>query len=330
MKICRPVQDMVFRCLADGCPDTCCAGWEIPVDEESAARWQKLPPEWRDRMVEATEWSSGERQLKRHHGRCVLLNERNLCELYAACGIDALCRTCHLHPRFVAEYGGLREIMPGLSCPAWAELYLMSDEKVTFITEESDELPAYNEIDASLFYRLKKAREKAFDLLQDRSIPLDKRIDALLALAEATDGVSERGDVPQSVLSAYIRKLRQLEILTPQWRELLQRSHPSVPQPWRETVGERLLIYYVFRFWLRGVYSGKVLPWAKLAVWSCISAFALAADCETREEFCEVIRLYSKEIEHNTENVDALYRVLCRHSGRYSVAGLLKAWEKIK
>lgn len=330
MKIRRPAQDIAFQCMAGDCPDTCCAGWEIPVDEASVERWQQLPQPWRQRMSASLEWVDGERQLKRSNGRCVLLNNENLCDLYAGCGEEALCRTCHLHPRFVAEYGGLREIMPGLSCPAWASLYLMTDEPVRFITEETDELPVYNDIDGALFYRLLKAREKAFFLLQDRHVPLRDRVNALLTLAEETDGITERGTVPQSVLPGYICKLRSLEILTEQWRALVERPHHKAAQPWREIVGEQLLVYYVFRFWLRGVYHGRVLPWAKLAVWSCVSVMDMAADCEKREDFCEVVRLYSKEIEHDAENIDSLYRALCRHSGRYSAAGLRKAWEEIE
>ena len=329
MKIRRPAQDIVFRCLAGSCPDTCCGGWEIPVDEESYLRWQRLPEKWKNCMTDSTMWVDGERQLKRKKGRCVLLNGENLCSLYAACGAEALCRTCYLHPRFVAEYGGLREIMPGLSCPAWAMLYLMTDEKIRFITEETDEMPACNEIDGVLFYRMMKAREKALSLLQDRSLPLAERMAELLALAQETDDTREETAALPMVLPAYIHKLQRMEILTSEWQSLLERAHPPTAQPWRETVGEQLLVYYVFRFWLKGVYSGKVLPWAKLAVWSCVVTAAIAADCQSREAYCEVVRLYSKEIEHDQENVDTLYRVFCRHSGRYSVASLLKAWEEI-
>ena len=329
MKTVRATKDMAFRCLADRCPDTCCAGWEIPVDDESIARWQRLPLPWREKMTVSTEWVDGERQLKRQNGRCVLLNENKLCDLYAACGVEALCRTCFLHPRFVAEYGAWREIMPGLSCPAWVSLYLMSDEPVQFMTEESDELPRCNEIDALLFYRLKKARECAIELVQNREMLLQNRLDALLALAEETDGISERDAVPRGVLPAYLCKLQSLEILTPRWRDELRRLHPAKKQPWRDIVCEQLLVYYVFRFWLRSVYTGRILPWAKLAVWSCTVVSALGADCESREEFCEIARLYSKEIEHDAKNVETLYRVLCRHTGRYSAAGLLKAWEEI-
>ena len=31
-----------FQCLAGSCPDTCCAGWQIVIDEESMERQLKL------------------------------------------------------------------------------------------------------------------------------------------------------------------------------------------------------------------------------------------------------------------------------------------------
>ena len=30
-----------FKCIADRCEATCCAGWQIVVDEESLARYKK-------------------------------------------------------------------------------------------------------------------------------------------------------------------------------------------------------------------------------------------------------------------------------------------------
>lgn len=329
MKICRPTKDTAFQCLAGACPDTCCAGWEIPIDEDSAARYDAMDGEWGIRLRESMTEADGERQFRRRaDGRCVLLREDGLCALYGSLGREALCRTCDGHPRFTAEYGGLREIIPGLSCPEWAAKWLMTDESAAFMTEETDDLPAWNDINGMLFYRLKKAREQAFAILQDRSKSLYDRICEYLTLAEKTDGVQET-DTSDRVLQTYIGKLRRQEILTERWRELLSSVHPKAEQPWRETVGEQILVYYVFRFWLKGVYDGRVLPWAKFAVWSYLVICALGADCTTRAEFCEVARLYAKETEHNAENVEALHRCLCRRSGRYSTAGLRKALEEL-
>ena len=327
MFVTKPNRDGSVRCLASACPDTCCAGWEIVVDDESAARFARLEGELGDRMRAALITVDGETQFARHEdGRCVLLNEQNLCDLYAACGEGSLCRTCHLHPRFVADYGARREVMPGLSCPAWIETYLLDEEKVTFVTEETDDPIGYTDIDAALFFKLYRARGQAIDMLQDRSLPLQKRMRRLLALAQELDGEAER-DCPQNdILPAYLKKLRSLEILTPAWRDLLQQKGGA---PYGEEelspLLEKVLVYDVFRFFLCGVYDGRALPWAKYAVFHAAVLRDLSRHCSCKTELCEVIRLYSKEIEHNAENLDSLHRALCRHSGRWSLAGLWKA-----
>ena len=43
----------------------------------------------------------------------------------------------------------------------------------------------------------------------------------------------------------------------------------------------------------------------------------------------ERIRIYSKEIEHNAENMDALHRVFLRRSGRWSADGLRRGMEEV-
>ena len=34
-----------FKCIADKCPDTCCAGWQIVIDEASLEKYKKLKGE---------------------------------------------------------------------------------------------------------------------------------------------------------------------------------------------------------------------------------------------------------------------------------------------
>ena len=91
---------------------------------------------------------------------------------------------------------------------------------------------------------------------------------------------------------------------------------------------EKVLVYDLFRFFLRGVYDGRVLPWAKYAVFHALVLRELSRHCTGKEALCEIIRLYSKEIEHNAENQEALHRALCRRSGRWSAAGLRKAMDE--
>ena len=327
MFVTKPNRDADFRCLASACPDTCCAGWEIVVDDVSADRFRAMEDAMGKRLEQSLVTVDGEAQLRRHpNGRCVLLNERNLCDLYALYGEGALCRTCRLHPRFVADYGARREVMPGLSCPAWIGTYLLDEEKVTFVTEETEEPIGYTDIDAALFFKLYRARAAALDMVQDRSLTIDERLRRLLALGCELDGEGE-GDCPQeNILPAYRKKLAALEILTPQWRDLLhQKGGTPYPEEELSPLLEKVLVYDVFRFFLRGVDDGRALPWVKYAVFHALVLRDLSRHCAGKEELCEVIRLYSKEIEHNAENQESLHRTLCRRSGRWSVAGLGKA-----
>ena len=327
MLVTKPNRDADFRCLAGNCPDTCCAGWEIVVDDGSADRFHAMEGGMGKRVQQALMTVDGETQLKRHgDGRCVLLNDRNLCDLYAVYGEEALCRTCRLHPRFVTDYGARREVMPGLSCPAWIETYLLDEEKVTFVTEETDDPITYTDIDAAWFFHLHRARSTALELVQDRSLTIGERMRRLLALASELDGEREEDCAQKNILPAYRKKLAALEILTPQWRDLLgQKGGAPYPEKEMAPLLEKVLVYDVFRFFLRGVYDGRALPWAKYAVFHALVLRDLSRHCAGKEELCEMIRLYSKEVEHNAENQEALHRALCRRSGRWSVAGLCKA-----
>ena len=50
MKILEPDYASSFRCLAGACPDTCCKDWEIILDEDTLARYQKLPGAFGDEV----------------------------------------------------------------------------------------------------------------------------------------------------------------------------------------------------------------------------------------------------------------------------------------
>ena len=83
-----------FVCLAGGCPDTCCAGWEIVIDEhslEAYAQRTKAGDTFAGRLARSVDWEkSAFRQTNR---RCAFLEDNDLCALYTAMGPEALCDT---------------------------------------------------------------------------------------------------------------------------------------------------------------------------------------------------------------------------------------------
>ncbi len=129
-----------FECKADRCAHSCCRGWEIDVDEDSAAYYATVTDPIGDEIRSA---------LKRdedgcHFGltkdmRCPFLRDDGLCRMILALGEEALCDICALHPRFYSDYEKYELCGLGFSCERVCELLWESDERLTFSCDEVDE-----------------------------------------------------------------------------------------------------------------------------------------------------------------------------------------------
>lgn len=183
MKYLKPHFYDKFICTAGDCPDTCCAGWQIMIDEESLERYGKETSEFGRHLRNSIDWEK-ECFYQNNH-RCAFLNEENLCDLYKALGPDALCDTCKSYPRHTEEYEGLRELSLSLSCPEAAKIILSCKEPVRFLEEETDEEDDFEEFDFMMFSQLEDTRDVLFSILQDRSISLTLRMEVCEQLAES-------------------------------------------------------------------------------------------------------------------------------------------------
>ena len=50
MRYIKPHYYDKFSCLADQCPDTCCAGWAIMIDEESLKYYSRVTGPFGNRL----------------------------------------------------------------------------------------------------------------------------------------------------------------------------------------------------------------------------------------------------------------------------------------
>ena len=48
-----------FQCTADRCPDTCCAGWQIVIDEETLEKYHKYEGPFGNRLANSIDWREG-------------------------------------------------------------------------------------------------------------------------------------------------------------------------------------------------------------------------------------------------------------------------------
>ena len=171
-----------FQCIADQCPDTCCAGWQIVIDEQSLERYKRVRGRFFWRIRSSIDWKNKVfRQDKEK--RCAFLNKNNLCDLYTVCGAKSLCRTCRQYPRHIEEFEGVREITLSISCPEVARILMNRKSPVEFLSYEREGEEEYEDFDPFLFSILEDAGKEMIGILQNRELPIRTRVFLILGMA---------------------------------------------------------------------------------------------------------------------------------------------------
>ena len=199
MKIRVPEYFKDFKCIASECEDTCCAGWGIVIDDETYDKYQKVDGAFGDRLKSEIVNDAGENIFVLKGNDCPFLNENKLCDINNELGEGGLCYTCRQYPRYLEEFGSLREMGISLSCPEAARIILRDSKKATFeLSENNEEVTGYNDINARLYIELMQCRKIVFDILQDRSIELNSRAAIVISFVkEIQDKIDENeiGDI---------------------------------------------------------------------------------------------------------------------------------------
>lgn len=174
-----------FKCTASKCTDTCCAGWEIIIDDETYKHYNNVCGEFGERLKSnLTLYEDEAPGFILQNDNCPFLNKNNLCDIYTELGEDSLCYTCKTYPRFIEEYSNSREIGISLSCPEAARLILQDSKPVTFEVSDDYEIEnTYDDISFDISVQIIPARKMALDILQNRSIDLNYRIALLINFA---------------------------------------------------------------------------------------------------------------------------------------------------
>lgn len=210
MKIRTPHYYKDFKCIAGACTDTCCAGWDVDVDPVSYKYYKSVKGDFGKRLKSVMVPSEdGGCTFTLNNGRCPFLNDKNLCDLYTALGEDKLCETCDEFPRFINEYGNVREIGIAPSCITAGELIFNYKEKLTFDMEDDGKpVTNYNDIDGYLYMQLLRAREVAYQIIQNDAFTVDECCLLLLEFAVRIQRHmdKERDDLIENVVYAFLEE----------------------------------------------------------------------------------------------------------------------------
>ncbi|MDO4490261.1 MAG: flagellin lysine-N-methylase [Lachnospiraceae bacterium] len=304
MRVFRPDFYKEFQCIGSACQDTCCAQWEIEVDEASAERYAEhqgpLAEDFRKYLVRKEEENYFRLTAEK---RCPFLNEQNLCRMILTMGEEYICDICREHPRFYHWFGEYTEVGLGLSCEEAGRLLFDRREPLKFellSDEEEGEDPELSEEDVWVQLLL-RGREELISMLQNRKLSLRERCGRLLDFAEQVqpfldeedlDGMEEyleqwqlhqeegNSTVSENGLREMLNFFEQMESLDQSWPREMQALNNSLSQllvrlpdfeeavkrAGRELDYEHLLVYFVFRYFMEAIYDSNLLSPLRFAV----------------------------------------------------------------
>ena len=295
-----------FSCIADKCEATCCAGWQIVVDEESLKKYKKVTGEFKQRIKEGVDFKEGVFYQKPGK-RCAFLNERNLCDMYTALGEEAFCETCRRYPRHIEEFENVREFTLSASCPEAARILLAQKEPVRFYeVEVKAPEEEFDDYDPVVYEKLLEARCEMLKVLQNRTVPLQERAAALWDFIRIFQEKMDEGTlfleeniyeelVPRNPETSYeeakalFALLHNLEFLADDWEETLAETEEILYEageaaydelsrrfltwqkeqmPDRDIMSEQLLVYFISIYFCGAVYDEYVASKVKMSVCS--------------------------------------------------------------
>lgn len=315
----RPCYYDSFTCTADKCTDNCCIGWEICIDEETYGIYKNTCGTFGQRLRENIT-SDGEPSFILKGERCPFLNEKGLCDIIISMGEESLCQICRDHPRWFEWYGNEKEGGIGLSCEEGARLILSEKGFADYFESEVDDYPD-EDFDEEGYRYLIKVREQIFDLLESPSLSVGEIFDNALSLAAEAEatlcGTKKEELMPfcfEKELEKALHILGKTEPIDSKWTagyEKLKSSGVisfSLDEKEKEYL-IRLFAYFIWRYFLTGVFDYRITEKIRFAVFSVTVIYALYKE-KHEKSFDALLKsavLYSKQMEYSGENLDIFF-----------------------
>ena len=309
-----------FKCIADKCSDSCCIGWEIDIDEKTADFYKNAGGKLGEKLRASIRNENGCSFILENE-RCPFLDENNLCEIILNMGEDKLSQICTDHPRYYEWFYNVKEGGIGMCCEEAARIILeKGDEEGYWDREISDE--SCDEYDDELYDCLYEVREKLFSYLRNGNISVASAVSGILAFAEELQDKLDNGDYTVSEIennsviigkpdcNAMLDILGSLEPIDEKWKpyvEALKTKSYNGLLSENEKYLKNVLVYFLWRYFMKGVFDGEILSKVKLAVISVAMLSVMFG--EERDEKKKIIlaKNYSKEIEYSEENLEKIY-----------------------
>ncbi len=195
-----------FKCIGADCSFTCCAGWNITIDKETAEYYNSVQGEFGERLNKSIEMNndgSGSFVLTPDK-RCPFLNEQNLCDIYTNLGEEHLCQTCTFYPRYAFVAGDIMFTGVRISCPVVAKFFLTHEGKLEIdYSEDKKKLRSGKAVNWNLFNNAVRAFTKSIEIAQNRTMSIRDRLAALVLFIYQLQAYIDLGRDPAGLIEAF-------------------------------------------------------------------------------------------------------------------------------
>ena len=308
-----------FRCISSQCPDSCCTGWLVRLDERTVSLYRNSSSDIFSNFDSLTFEKDGEICMKMKDGRCPYLEENGLCRIYSYLGFSSLPEICKLHPIFINPSDDYTESGLGLSCEPSMKLILSADaedyinedfssedERLSFIIENRNALINDIKDEEDIIEITDILLKKAFEIQEE----YDLRFFGIKKSGEEYSLKSSLKDFSLFSLD-FINFLETLDSAGSEWENLFNDISSSGslnihPDDEDFPVFKRLLYYHLFRYLFDSAYGGMVFEETSLSVLLSLAPVILFHASERKYDIESIARICSREIEYNEDNIEKM------------------------
>ena len=288
MKLYAPRYYKNFRCIADRCEHSCCIGWEIDIDKDTAEKYKKLNDGYGAVVADSVSFDNTPHFKLGEHDRCPHLDENGLCKIIINLGEEYLCDICRKHPRFY-NYTSVAEVGIGMSCPEAARIILGSSDFDVF--EEIGEVDAESDSDD---FDGRADRAEIYAILQDTAYDYTSALENIYRKYSVNVG----DDARTAAL------LGCMEYLNPDHKQLFMNYSSTCRPDGKDEYLKRFFAYLIYRHCTEafdeddfGYRLGFCLLCERL-----LASLICSEGAETLREIALLASIISEEIEYSDDN----------------------------
>lgn len=294
-----------FKCIAEKCKHTCCAGWEMNIDSATLDVYKKHTSCFKQRLQSGINFKKS-RFKSDKTGRCAFLTDNGLCDIIINLGEQSLCQVCRDHPRFRSYFENSVEMGLGFCCEQATKIILSYEKKIDVVLVSDDG----NDLEPTFIQtQILNFRQKALDIIQDRSRDINDRLERLLSLCSASIRVGD--------FKKITRRLRAFERLEKAWlvrlKKLSKNGFSLKVDASNALYCEQFLVNSIYRH----VSDAEDTMAVRNRVLSCIISWFIINgifEMENQKQdvfalVCDVVRAYSAEVEYSQKNLEKLFEL---------------------